>query len=1263
MDVGGTFTDVVALFPDGERRVTKVLSSGVTKGRIAERPASDQVLDTARVSDKSDFWRGARVRLATRPAEEHRVLAFDAGLFTLEGSLAVGWAPGAPYEILIDDGAPILGIRRILGVPLLEPIPAIDVRLGTTRGTNALLTRRGARTLLVTTEGLGDVLRIGTQARPALFDLAIRKPEPLFERVLEVRERLDAEGRVLIAPNEDEVRAALKEARADGLETVAVCFANAYKNPVHERFVGALARAAGFSHVTESAAVAPFEKMLWRGDTAVLDAYLAPVLTGYFAQIREALDRGHGGSSPSSLRLMTSSGSLLLPAHFTGKDAILSGPAGGVVGVARCAAELSIHEAIGFDMGGTSTDVSRCEGGRSELTFEAEKAGVRVAAPMVAVETIAAGGGSICWFDGVRLRVGPDSAGADPGPACYGRGGPLAVTDLNVVLGRVPPDELPFPLDVAAAEGRLRELCDAIAEVDPNARWTPKALALGLLAINNEHVVRAIRAISSQRGLDPATHALIAFGGAGPQHACDIARRLGVRRIIVHPLAGLLSAHGIALADVSHHARRSVLLPLQEPLDPSLVALFAELADEAKEAVRQEGARAERIACEPPVLDLRYLGVDAFLSIPKPASGTFEAAFTAEHQRLFGYANPGRSIEIVAAHVRATGGASPAPRPLTSRKSARREAVRTTRVTFEQGEVDARWLDRDELVAGQNIEGPAIVREGGCTVVVEPGFRLSMHATGALELLNDERPAPALAPAPSANPVQIELFHSRFGAIAEQMGIALVRTASSTNIKERLDFSCAIFTADGDLVVNAPHIPVHLGAMSETVRCVLRDEPALAPGDVIVTNDPYRGGSHLPDVTVITPVFGPKNRRLFFVASRAHHAEMGGIVPGSMPPFSRSLAEEGVLLRHVKVVVGGQPQEEALLHALSSGPYPSRNPEHNRADIRAQIAANQAGKIALLSLCEAVGSDVVTAFMGHIYEASAKKVEASLLRLGAGRRSFEDHLDDGTPVCVAITIDGARATADFSGTGAVSRANLNANRAITTAAVLYVVRCMLAEDIPLSGGVLAPITLVIPPGSLLDPPEDPDPAKCPAVVGGNVETSQRIVDVLLGALGLAAASQGTMNNLAFGDGTFGYYETICGGAGATASQRGADAVHTHMTNTRLTDVEVLERRYPVRVRRFSIREGSGGIGRFRGGNGVVRELEMLAPLDVSILSERRGPYAPFGLAGGGGGALGRNTWIHSDGSVENIGGKASFKTKPGDRVVIETPGGGGFGRI
>jgi len=1278
IDVGGTFTDCIARSPNDRLVPIKVLSSGVTKGRVDEQIGLDRISDSARAGDHADFWAGYELRwldTAGRVVGTSHVTHSvpGSGILTLDTPLPSTVEPGTAYELTSGEEAPILSIRSVLGLRIDQPIPDVSVKLGTTRGTNALLTRNGARTALVTTRGFADVLRIGNQDRPKLFELAIRRREALFERVLEVDERIDAEGIALVEPDENKVHEQFAELKQAGIESVAICLLHSFANGEHERIVERAARDAGFSEISTSSKLSPLIKIVSRGDTTVMDAYLNPILRDYVGKLRESL----GGSS---LKVMTSAGGLVDADRFVGKDSILSGPAGGVIGFSRVAERAGFAKSIGFDMGGTSTDVSRFDG-TYEREFETMKAGVRVVAPMLAIETVAAGGGSICGFDGVKLHVGPASAGAEPGPACYARGGPLTVTDVNLYLGKILPERFPFPLDRAAVETHLDKLCDVIAASPMGKRYSPHELAEGFVQIANANMVRAIRNISVAKGYDPADYALATFGGAGAQHSCAVARALGMKRILIHPFAGILSAYGIGLADVRRFGERAVLKPYCAETLAELEAVFAELEAGALAEVQAESIPVERI--EPAVrsLDMRYQGIEATINVVRPKDGNDAARYEELHEQLYGYKHTGRSIEITAARVELVGTMADPPEPWTAPVPRVPEPSSTVQTCFDGEMHDTGVFLREDLRAGDELTGPAIICEPTSTVLVDPGFSAAISPRGEIVIedssANLEEASDTTIAADSrrvdmldaaADPVMLEIFNNLFASIAEQMGIALQRTSFSTNVKERLDFSCAIFSPEGDLVVNAPHIPVHLGAMSETVKRVLADNSDMAASDVYVTNDPYRGGSHLPDVTVVTPVHDRQTGELLFLtASRAHHAEIGGIVPGSMPPFSKNLSEEGVLIRNFKLVGAGVSHEDELKTLLSSGTHPSRSVADNLADVAAQVAANNSGVAQLNELVAHYTLPVVRAYMGHIQRAAAEKMRMALTKIADGEYSRTDHLDDGAPIVVTVNIQDDRATVDFTGTGPVLGSNLNANRAIVTAAVLYVFRCLIDEDIPLNSGVLDPVEIVLP-ECLLNPPEHDDPTRCAAIVGGNVETSQRVVDTLLGALGVAAASQGTMNNLTFGDETFGYYETICGGSGATPDADGTSGIHSHMTNTRLTDVEVIERRYPVRVHEFSIRPGSGGAGRRFGGNGIVRKLEFLRELKVSMLSERRGDYAPFGLEGGANGQPGRNTIQRAaddrgkSPAAEDLGGKFAITVSPGDVLTIETPGGGAFGR-
>ncbi len=1258
IDVGGTFTDCFGRAPEGKLHRHKTLSSGLTQGTVGHGSTATTIIDPSRTSDPDDFWIGYEFRLLDDSGAElakSKVSGSSSsvGSLHLDEELPIQDSVGLVYQLSGGEEAPIQAIRYLLGLPLSVAIPPCTVRLGTTRGTNALLTRRGAETAFVTTQGFADILEIGYQDRPKLFELSIKKPERLFRWKAEIDERVTPEGEILQSPDADAVRQTLADLKAKGATSLAICLLNAYAFPLHEELVEGIAKEVGFAEISRSSKVAPLVKLVSRGDTTVVDAYLNPVLRQYVNSLRESLPN-------SSLRIMTSAGGLVDAEHFVGKDSLLSGPAGGVVGFARAAETAGFEHAIGFDMGGTSTDVARYDG-RFEREYETEKAGVRVVAPMMSIETVAAGGGSICGFDGVKLTVGPDSAGAHPGPACYGRGGPLAVTDLNYYLGRVPADHFPFPLDRQAVERRLTELAAEIKSTTGHD-YNHRELCEGFLKIANANMVQAIRSISIAKGYDARDYVLVAFGGAAGQHACAIADELGMPRILIHPDAGILSAYGIGAADVVRNAVAGVYQPYSAPGVAQLQNTFEEIAAPLVEELRQAGFSATQILVRRS-MDLRYQGLDAFLTIEETTareSGDYAATYAAAHKQLYGYERENCPLEVVAARVEAIGRTAtqlPKSQQLPPKDKA---AAASLSAVFAGEDCETALFLRHEIAPGDRITGPAIIQEATSTTVVAPGWAAEVLSGGELLMVRQDAVADSVAAiSTSEDPIMLEVFNNQFAGIAQQMGITLRNTASSVNVKERLDFSCAVFTSAGELVVNAPHIPVHLGAMSQTVRQVIVDNPDMKPGDVFVTNDPYSGGSHLPDVTVITPVHNAETGELlFFTASRAHHAEIGGIAPGSMPPFSRNLAEEGVLIRNFKLVDHGTHREAALRELLTKAEFPTRAVEDNLADIAAQAAANHRGGLALLELCERYSWRVVQAYMGHIQRAAESKMQRALAELPDGRREFVDHLDDGTPICVAIEIEGDAARIDFTGTGPVLAGNLNANSAIVTAAVLYVLRLLIAEDIPLNQGVLAPVTITLP-NCLLNPAPGVTAAQSPAVAGGNVETSQRVVDVLLGALGLAAASQGTMNNTLFGDETFGYYETICGGSGATQTADGADAVQTHMTNTRLTDPEVIEQRYPARIRKFALRVGSGGDGAHHGGDGVIRHIELLRDVEVSLVTQRRGEYAPYGMLGGQPGQCGRNAIQRSAGEIEELPGICQIKAAAGDILIIETPGGGG----
>ncbi|MGP1253627.1 MAG: hydantoinase B/oxoprolinase family protein [Kiloniellales bacterium] len=1193
IDRGGTFTDVVARRPDGELLSTKLLS---------ENP-----------------------------------------------------------ELYAD--AAIAGVRRLLEVENTATIPsgAIEaVKMGTTVATNALLERKGDRTVLAITRGFRDALRIAYQNRPHLFTQRIELPELLYERVVEVPERLKADGEVLLALEEAETRQGLQAAYDAGIRACAVVLMHGYRYPEHETRVAQLAREIGFSQISVSHEASPLMKLVSRGDTTVVDAYLSPILRRYVDQVAGELNADE--AETVRLMFMQSNGGLTDAQTFQGKDSILSGPAGGIVGAVRTAAMGGFEKIITFDMGGTSTDVAHYDG-EYERAFETQVAGVRMRAPMMQIHTVAAGGGSILHFDGTRYRVGPDSAGANPGPACYRRGGPLAVTDANVMLGRVQTDFFPAVfgpeaderLDPAVVSEKFRQLADEIHEATGDDR-APEEVAEGFRRIAVENMANAIKKISTQRGYDVTEYALQCFGGAGGQHACDIADTLGMTRIFVHPFAGVLSAYGMGLADLRLMKEQAVEARLDAALE-DLPSIFARLAAEARAELHAQDIEEKRVTVLEKV-HLRYEGSDTALIVENGSRADLMERFEAAYSQRFGFVMADKPVLVEAVSAEAIGAMDTAEDPLLEKPAA---GIAPAPLAVRPLYAGGRWHDtpvfeRDDLGVGDRISGPAIVIEPNSTTVIEPGWRAELTDRNHLVL---ERSVPVereLAVGTQVDPVMLEIFNNLFMSIAEQMGSVLENTAHSVNIKERLDFSCALFSPPGDLVANAPHMPVHLGSMSESIRSVIRqNEGRMAPGDVYVLNAPYNGGTHLPDITVIAPVFNAEGASiLFYVASRGHHADVGGLTPGSMPPDSKTVDEEGVLIDNFKLVDRGTFREQALRELLASGRYPARNPDQNVADLQAQIAACNKGVLELGRISDHFGLAVVQAYMRHVQDNAEEQVRRVLDRLADGH--FVYPLDDGSRIEVDIRIDKQARSAriDFAGTSPQQDNNFNAPSAVCRAAVLYVFRTLVDDEIPMNEGVLKPLDIVIPEGCMLNP------AYPAAVVAGNVETSQAITDCLYGATGVLAGAQGTMNNLTFGNATYQYYETIAGGSGAGPDFDGTDAVHTHMTNSRLTDPEVLEWRFPVLLESFEIRRDSGGKGRQRGGHGTVRRLRFLEAMTASILSSHR-KVPNFGVAGGEPGALGRNAVERADGTVEELSGTDKAEMRPGDIIVIESPGGGGYG--
>jgi len=1196
--------------------------------------------------------------------------------------------------------AAVAGIRDLLGLAPGAPLPAdaIDaVKMGTTVATNALLERKGEPTLLVVTRGFADALRIGYQHRPKLFVRRIELPTMLYAAVLEVDERIGARGEVIRALDTDAARRDLQDAHAAGIDAVAIVLMHGYRFTGHERALAAIARDVGFTQVSVSHEVSPLMKFVSRGDTTVVDAYLSPILRRYVRQVEAELrgERRGGGAAASDadarslprLQFMQSSGGLTDAHRFQGKDAILSGPAGGVVGAVAVARLAGCDRIIGFDMGGTSTDVTHYAG-EFERAFVTEVAGVRLRAPMMRIHTVAAGGGSICRYDGSRMRVGPESAGAMPGPASYRRGGPLTVTDCNVMVGKLDPGLFPRvfgpggdePLDAAIVREKFAALATSLQEASGHVR-TPEEIADGFLAIAVANMANAIKHISVERGYDVTEYALCCFGGAGGQHACLVADALGMTRVLLHPLAGVLSAYGMGVADVRALRQQAVEARLTPDSLARTDAAFAPLEAAARAEVAAQGIAASRLGATR-TLHLKYEGTDTTLEVPVASLADIEREFARRYRQQYGFLMPDKPLVIEAVAVEVAGRShdvAEATAAFAPRAGAL-APIRTSRIYTGGAFHAAAVYDRGDLRPGDALAGPAVIREDTATIVVEPGWRADFTARGDVMLVRATRAARTHAIGTDADPVLLEVFNNLFMAIAEQMGVTLANTSYSVNIKERLDFSCALFDATGNLIANAPHMPVHLGSMGESVGTIIdarRD--TMRAGDVFVLNAPYNGGTHLPDVTVVAPVFldpslalgvdhaahfgqglHPRRRGAgrrhpeFYVAARGHHADIGGITPGSMPPDSTHVDEEGVLLDDVQLVAEGRFLEAEMRTLLRAGPYPSRNVEQNLADLRAQVAACAKGADELGRMTAHFGLPMVRAYMKHVQDNAEESVRRVLDVLTDGR--FEVEMDSGARIVVTISIDRAKraATIDFTGTSPQQPTNFNAPSAVCKAAVLYVFRTLVDDEIPMNAGCMKPLSIVIPEGSMLAP-------RWPAaVVAGNVETSQAITDALYGALGAMAASQGTMNNFTFGNADYQYYETIAGGSGAGSDFDGTSVVQTHMTNSRLTDPEVLEWRFPVRLEAFSIRHGSGGAGRHRGGDGGERRVRFLAPMTAAMLANRR-RVAPFGMAGGAPGAPGRNWIERADGSREDFGATFSAPVNAGDVLVVQTPGGGGFG--
>jgi 5-oxoprolinase (ATP-hydrolysing) len=1258
IDVGGTFTDCIGRATDGSIHSAKILSSGIIKGNIDKSNDHNTIIDKSKIGTPQNFYKGFNIRLLSengKSGEDNYIKDFNSeqGMFILGKPLQTKSLAGRLYELTSGEEAPIMGIRWIKNLSLREDIGPVNVRLGSMKGTNALLERKGADVAFITTKGFADVLEIGTQARSALFSLKIIKHKLLYKRAIEIEEHIDTNGRVITALNKEKVSEKFESLFDSGIKSIAICFVNSIWNPEHEEAVSQIAKQIGFENISISTELTPTIKILNRGDTAVVDAYLSPIIRNYVRDLKDKITKG-------SLKLMTSAGGLVTADKMVGKDSIFSGPAGGVVGFANIAKEEGFNKSIGFDMGGTSTDVSRFDG-TYEYLYETEKTGVRIVAPMLAIETVAAGGGSICSFDGQRLLVGPESAGADPGPACYGKGGPLTLTDINLYKGKINDSYFPFSLNTNIVVNHLKKIKKEVNR-KINKDISIEEIADGFTKVANLKMAGAIKKISYSRGYNPEEYVLVAFGGAGAQHACEIAHILNIRKILLHPLAGILSAYGMGVADTRLFSEKTILKPFSKDAVKNLESEFNKIEKKLYEDLLKENFKRENICLPIRKLDLRYKGEESVITVKEPGDLNYITAFEKLHRQLYGHIHTERELEIVNIRVELVGRVS---KPKPYKKEAMKRCPNAdsfTKAKYQTKEQQIPVYKRENLCPGDIIKGPAIVAEQYSTIVIDPGWSARMTERFSLLLSDKTTLSKPVSVSKERDPINLELFNNMFTQSATQMGIVHQRIALSVNVKERLDFSCAILDSKGNLIVNAPHIPVHLGAMSETVKGLLNSDSDLKPGESYLTNDPELGVSHLPDLTIITPVFDKRGEELlFFTATRAHHAEIGGVKPGSMYAFAKNLSEEGVIFRNMKIVSEGKFLEDELRKSLTECVYPSRNPTENILDIKAAIAANHLGETELLRIIDYYSLPVVHSYMKHICDAAEEKVRSVISNLKNGTHHFEDSLDDGSPICIKIDVAGDRMVVDFSGSGGINPNSLNANKTVVHSAIIYCMRCLIDEDIPLNSGVLAPVEIIIP-GGMLNPPSNTNPAKRAAIAAGNVELSQRIVDVFFGALDVVAASQGTMNNFVFGDDTFGYYETICGGTGAGRDFDGTSAVHSHMTNTRITDVEVMEHRYPVTVRKFQIRKDSGGKGKHSGGDGVIREVEFLKPMEVSLITQRR-LKSPFGLEDGENAKPGANILIKKGNNKEEVlQPLAQIKIKEGDRLRICTPGGGGYGK-
>ncbi|MEQ9441066.1 MAG: hydantoinase B/oxoprolinase family protein [Cyclobacteriaceae bacterium] len=1254
IDTGGTFTDCLAHSPEGIVRRVKVLSDSTLRGTLLKpiTPTHWEIRQNWHIG-QMDLFKGYTIQINPTEQRTTKITAFDAETSSIHVQESLPeHLTGVDFTMTAFEEAPILAARLVTATPLTNTLPSLEMRLGTTRGTNALLERKGANTTLLVTKGFKDLLAIGTQQRPDIFSLHIEKPAPYYTEVLEVTERLDAQGKIIQTLSETDKTELKKKLSKSAPESVAIALLHSYVNATHEEALAETLREAGFSFVSTSSSLTTSQKILPRAQTALINAYLAPIIHEYLARIQQHIPQG-------DLKVMSSAGGLADANLYHPKDSLLSGPAGGIVGAATILRQVQqqqpgFQRLLTVDMGGTSTDVSRYDG-EFDYRFLTQVGDAEIISPALAIETVAAGGGSICQFKNGTLAVGPESASAYPGPACYGQGGPLTITDVNLLLGRLTEDNFGIPINPSYAQKALDEVKSSLQQQAPHSALEDEELLLGFLRIANEKMTATVRSISVKKGFDPADHTLLAFGGAGGQHACEIASLLGIKKIIVPQDAGLLSAYGMGQAVLERFSTRQVLQPFAN-VQTELSDWISLLTEDATAQCRQEGYSDDELEVRFVKLFLRFQGQESTLEIDYTSSNDIITTFQKQYEALFGHWLDKRVIELESIKVVV----STLPPPLPASKQTKSFTPKAK--TFQKSRTRQGWQSVpvyawDQLNPGAMFTGPALLTIATATLWLESGWELHIDGFQNALLYQQHKQQESSVQAPEA--IQLALFTNRFSSIASGMGALLERTSFSVNVKERLDFSCALLDADGELIVNAPHIPVHLGSLGICVRSV-RDKISLEAGDVVITNHPGYGGSHLPDVTLISPIFVDQ-RLIGYVANRAHHAEIGGTRPGSMPTQATTLEEEGVVIAPTYLVRKGESQWDDIRKLFTESSYPTRNVEENMADLNGGLASIRWGVQSLQQLAEQYGTDRIQQYMQRLKEQAAQRMRTSLERLVYGPYKAGELLDDGSKLQVLCILNDNRTfTIDFSGSSPTHPRNLNATPAIVHSAVIYVLRLLLDQDLPLNEGLLQSIKIILPDKTLLNPLFDENPADCPAVVGGNTETSQRLVDTLLKALGMAACSQGTMNNVLFGNEHFGYYETIGGGTGAGPEFSGTHAIHQHMTNTRITDPEVLEFRYPVRLDEFSVRAHSGGTGRWCGGNGIVRKLTFLSPVSLTVLTQHR-QVAPYGLQGGQPGKIGKQWIIRKDGSEEPLQGIDQAEMKVGDQFIILTPGGGGFG--